>query len=175
MTRNGRWLLLAVLSVGASAAVEAQQRLTNFAVVEVSRIQAVYFRESSRLKEYEAFRTAFRQELEKMQSELDALRTRRTEANRASNQSEVARLDTAIANGQTELETYRRLKEQQRLRMLDDLLSNDRFYRDLRSAVQWVCNQGGYSGAFDLDETLFLWWDPSIDITDDVIARMAAQ
>jgi len=163
------------VAIVAGTAAAQTTRITNFAVVEVSKIQNAYFQQSARFREYVAFRSQFQQTQDSMRAAIGDLQIRRTEANRAGNTSEVSRLDARIAEAQSELDTYIRLKEQERVRLLAELMSTDRFYRDLIAAVQWVCNQEGFSGAFNLEQTQLLWWDPLIDITQKVIERMAAQ
>lgn len=171
-----RACLLASLALALAARPAlGQQRLTNFCVVEVERINQVYFRESRRAKEYQAFRDLVKQELKTMDDDIAELRLKRVEAGRANNSEEAARLDRQISAKQSERDTYLKLQEQKRLKMLDDLLSNDRYYRDLTAAIEWVCHQEGYAAAFNLTETHLLWWDSTIDITDRVIERMGAQ
>jgi Skp family chaperone for outer membrane proteins len=173
-----RWRALAALTLALvllPLSAFAQQRLTNFSVVEVERINQVYFRESKRAKEYLAFRDLVKQELKTMDAEIEELKLKRLESGRANNTDESNRIDRQIGSKQAERDTYLKLQEQKRLKMLDDLLSNDRYYRDLTAAIEWVCHQEGYAGAFNLSETPLLWWDPDIDITDKVIARMGAQ
>jgi outer membrane protein len=173
---RSRALAAAVVALAMAAAPAfAQQRLTNFCVVEVERINQVYFRESKRAKEYQAFRDLVKQELKTMDGEIEELRLKRVEAGRAGNTDESGRLDKQVAAKQAERDTYLKLQEQKRLKMLDDLLSNDRYYRDLTAAIEWVCHQEGYAAAFNLSETHLLWWDSEIDITDKVIERMGAQ
>jgi outer membrane protein len=176
---NGRRCLacagLAVALTLSPLCVFAQQRLTNFCVVEVERINQVYFRESKRAKEYQAFRDLVKQELKTMDAEIEELRLKRLDSGRANNTEESARLDRQIASKQAERDTYVRLQDQKRLKMLEDLQSNDKYYRELIAAIEWVCHQEGYTGAFNLLETPLLWWDAEIDITDKVIARMGAQ
>jgi len=168
--------IAALLLVGLpSTGAFGQQRLTNFCVVEVGRVNQVFFRESKRAKEYQAFRDLVKQELKTMDSYIEELKLKKVEANRANNAAEVSRLDKLIGDRQSERDTYVKLQEQKRLTMLDDLQSNDKYFRELIAAIEWVCHQEGYAGAFSIPEAPLLWWDPDIDITDKVIARMSSQ
>lgn len=175
MTRQGRRGLLAVLLGLTALGAAAQQRMTNVAVVDITKIQTTYYSQSARFKEFNAFKDDFQKAMDQRNAEIGDLQVRRAEANRAANQAEVNRLDGRIAELVAERDTFRQLKEQQRIRLVNELLSTDKFFRDVRAAVQYVCNQEGYALALTLDATTLLWWDPEVDITQKVIARMAAQ
>jgi outer membrane protein len=177
MTRRALQTCLTALVAAllAAAPAVAQQRLTNFCVVDVSKVNQAFFRESKRAKEYQAFRDLVKQELKNMDADIENLKLKKVEATRASNTAEANRLDRQITDKQTERETYAKLQEQKRLNMVNDLLSNDKYYRDLTAAIEWVCNQEGYAAAFNLADAPLLWWDPDIDITDKVIGRMSSQ
>jgi outer membrane protein len=157
------------------APVVAQQRLTNVCVVDVSKVNQAFFRESKRAKEYQAFRDLVKQELKTMDADIEELRIKKVDATRANNSSEANRVDRQIAEKQAERDTYARLQEQKRIRMLEDLQSNDKYFRDLVAAIEWVCHQEGYALAFNLAETPLLWFDPDVDVTDKVIQRMSSQ
>lgn len=153
----------------------AQQRLTNICVVEVKRIQEAFFRDSKRAKEYQAFRDGVKQELKNREEDLEELERKRLEASRANNTAEANRIADEISRQKADRDSFAKLKDQERLRMLADLMANDKFYGELLAAIEWVCRQEGYAAAFHLEEASLLWWDSEIDITDKVIERMNAQ
>jgi Skp family chaperone for outer membrane proteins len=151
-----------------------QQQITNFCVVDKTRIQQAFFRESKRAKEYQAFLDLVKQELKTLDAEIEELERSRVEAVRVNSTAEADRLAREIATKKANRDAYAKLKDQDRLQRLADLMANDKFTRDMYAAIEYVCNQEGYAAAFDLAQTPLLGWDPEIDVTDKVIARMNA-
>ncbi len=161
-----------VLLVAAQAPVVAQ-RIVNACVINRIKVSEAYMRESRRARELDAFMENVEEEIARMTTEIELLKSRRLDAVRDNNDRRVDELDDQLREMEDNLSTYRELQQRKREQMIQDLIDTDAFYRDLIAAIQRVCEEEGFSLAYDLNVAGILWWDPEIDITQRVIRALS--
>ena len=166
-----RWVAAVVLLVLGLAPAVAQ-RIVNACVVDSNRVSQAFMRESSRARALDDFIESVEEEIARMTSDIDVLKSRRVEAVRDNDDDAVADLDEQLREREENLTTYRQLQERKYEEMIEDLVDNDAYYRELIAAIQQVCEEEGYSYALDVRIAGLLWWDPDIDVTDRVIEVM---
>ncbi len=72
------------------------------------------------------------------------------------------------------LKTYKDSKEKELANLKKSLSQNDEFYKKLNSTIRRIAENEGLSMILNVDKNQFiLWYSPSVDITDKVIAALS--
>ena len=164
-------LILAVIPFIVSA-----QQITKFAVVDTAQVYRAYFRESSAVRNYEAKKAEFQQEITELTQELKNLQTRKIEAQNRNDSSQVFRLESEISKKATYLTEYTRAKNIELENLEKRLESSNDFYSLLYSVIAKIAESDGYSMVLSLQQAdAVLWYSPSVDITEKVITALATE
>jgi len=167
--KAGRGAAIALVLLVAAQAPVVAQRIVNACVINRIKVSEAYMRESRRARELDAFMANVEEEVTRMTAEIGDVKLRRLDAVRDNDDRGVDDLDQQLREMEDNLSTYRELQKRKREQMIQDLIDTDAFYRDLIAAIQRVCEEEGYSMAYDLNVAGLLWWDQEIDITQRVI------
>lgn len=156
-----------------SLAASFSQQITRFGVVDTSRVYNAYFRNSSAVRNYDARRAEYQQEIQKLTDELRDIQNRRVEAQRNNDSTTVARLDAEITRRTDFLREYTNAKNVELESMQRSLKTSDEFYQRLYSTLSRIAESGGYSMILSLQQSIgILWYSNSVDVTEQVIEAL---
>lgn len=152
------------------------QQITRFGVVDTSRVYQSYFRNSASVRNYEAKKAQFQDEINKRTQELQDLRERKLEYEKDGNESSALRLESDITKKTDFLNEYTNAKNIELETMRNSLQRSDAFYQKLYETLSRIAESEGYSMILSLQQAnAILWYSPSVDITDQVIRELGLQ
>jgi outer membrane protein len=171
--RSRKALLVVALIAAAVASLSAQQ-ITRFAVVDTSRIYTTFYRDSRSVRDYEAKKTQYQGEIQRMSDEIKALRQQKVDADAAGNQESVRKYEADIASKTSFLLDYSKAKNAELDTLKKKLTTDDVFYSQLYEEIRKIAESDGYSMVLSLQEgNSIIWFSPTVDITDKVIRSMS--
>jgi outer membrane protein len=154
--------------------LEAQQ-ITKFAVIDTSRIYTTFYRDSRSVRDYEAKKSQYQGEIQRMTDEIKSLRQQKLDADTARDVSKVSKLEQEISTKTNFLIDYTKAKNSELDTLKKKLTSDDAFYSMLYEEIRKVAESDGYSMVLNLQEgNSILWYSPTVDITDKVIRNMTS-
>ncbi|MBO5137356.1 MAG: OmpH family outer membrane protein [Spirochaetaceae bacterium] len=172
MLKNKKIIFLVLFSFLLVVSMYGQQ-VTKFGVVDTSRVYEAYFRDTGPIRNYEAKKAEFQQEIASLTQELRVLQQQRAEYRKNKNETAALRLDAEIATKTEFLTEYTNAKNIELETLLRSLQTSDEFYQKLYSTLSRVAEAGGYSMILSLqDSNSILWYSSSIDVTDEVISEL---
>jgi len=149
------------------------QHLTRFAVVDLPKVYAAFFRDSRAVRDFEERSARVQTEIDRMTREIQELRSRQLDAVIQEDQLLSLRLENEIYNRSEFLKEYFNVKtaelEDQRRR----LSQSSSFLEQVYGEIRLIAEARGFSMVLNLKEnTGILWHSPAVDITDDVIQNL---
>lgn len=157
----------------AMGALFAQQRITNFGVVDTAKVYERFFRNSSAVKNYEKKREDIQKELDKRADEIRDLQAKLQEAKTLENNSEIKKYEDMIRNKANSLKAYKQSKDTELNNAKKSLEKNDDFYKELNRTIKKVAENEGLSMVLNLQQNNgILWYSTSVDITEKVIKAL---
>ncbi len=151
------------------------QQITRFAVVDTSRVYSAYFRDSSAVRNYEKKKADFQKEINRLTDELKNLQVQKTNADNAENTTASLRLEADIEKKATYLTEYTRAKNIELESLRKRLENSNDFYKKLYDIIDKIAETDGYSMVMSLQNSnSILWYSPTVDITDKVIAAVGS-
>lgn len=173
-TRRVRLLVAASVLAAAVLALPAptsgQDLITRMGVVDLDRVVRAFFLESEAYRAYQARRAEVIAEREKIEEDIHVLELELLGARREGNRSLALRLEEQVFDTKEHLSQYVRVMNDQLQRTYDDLKTSDLFIGELAEALSYVAEAGGYTSIRRTDGLLY--WDPDIDLTDEVIDEL---
>jgi outer membrane protein len=172
-----RTIIALLLGGGMIFILQAQQSITRFAVVDMNRITAAYAEQNANARSFNEKSARIQAEIEKLNRELQALNDKLTEAN-ANNennekQNQIRTLENQIKTKTQAVQNYIKTSFAELERERAALAQNDSFVQQLSSILRVVAESEGYSMVLSKqDGSGILWYSPSVDITNKVIARI---
>ena len=169
-------ILVLAFSLSACAALSAQQHITNFGVVDTTKVYEQFFRNSSAVKSYEEKRAAFQTEIGRRADEIRDLQTKMQEAQDLGMDADVKRYQDSIKIKSSSLKTYTQQKNAELNNLKNSLSNNNEFYKNLNRTIKKVAENEGLSMVINLQQSnSILWYSPAVDITDKVIESLEQQ
>ncbi|MBQ5401249.1 MAG: OmpH family outer membrane protein [Treponema sp.] len=166
-------LVVAFAVTGFCAQVFAQQQITKFAVVDMSRVYQAYYKNSTAVRNYERKRQEYQNEIDSVTKELQNLHNRKLEYDKRGDKANSQALAQQISEKSAYLTEYTTTKTTELENLKKSLQNNDAFYKKLYSTIQTVAQKGGYSMVMNLQESnAILWYSPSVDLTSEVIREL---
>ena len=162
-------LVAALLALPAPAT--AQELITRMGVVDLDRVVRAFFLDSEAYRAYQARRAEVIAEQEEIEEDIHVLELDLLGARREGNRSLALRLEEQVFDTKEHLSQYVRVMNDQLQRTYHDLKTSDLFIGELAEALSYVAEAGGYTAIRRTDGLLY--WDPDIDLTDEVIAELA--
>lgn len=163
-------------SLFAAGALFAQQHITNFGVVDTTKVYEQFFRNSSAVKAYEEKRAAFQEEISRRADEIRSLQTKLQEAQDLGMDAEVKSYQDSIRIKSSSLKTYTQQKNTELNNIKNNLSNNNEFYKNLNRTIKKVAENEGLSMVINLQQSnSILWYSPAVDITDKVIESLEQQ
>lgn len=166
-------LIFVFVFIAISLTSSFSQQITRFGVVDTSRVYNAYFRNSAAVRNYDARRAEYQQEIQKLTDELREIQNQRVEAQRNNDLTTVARIDAEITRRTDFLREYTNAKNVELESMQRSLKTSDEFYQRLYSTLSRIAESGGYSMILSLQQSIgILWYSNSVDVTDQVIEAL---
>ncbi len=150
------------------------QQITMFGVVDTALVYTTYFRNTTAVRSYDAKRLEFQNEITQMTEDLRELQDQKIEYEKTGNRTQAVRLEAQIAEDAEFLQEYTHAKNIELENLRKNLADSDEFYQDLYDVIGQIAEAEGYSMILDLQEDSILWYSQSVDITNDVIARLGS-
>lgn len=160
-------------SIFAAGTLFAQQHITNFGVVDTTKVYEQFFRNSSAVKAYEEKRAAFQEEITRRADEIRSLQTKLQEAQDLGMDSDVKSYQDSIRTKSASLKSYTQQKNTELNNIKNNLSNNNEFYKNLNRTIKKVAENEGLSMVINLQQSnSILWYSPAVDITDKVIEAL---
>lgn len=164
--------VIALTLIAGTANLFAQQ-ITRFAVVDTSRVYKSYYRDTAPVRNYEAKQAEFQTEINKRTQELQNLHDSKVECEQNGEEAKALKIEAEIIKKTEYLQEYTSAKNVELESLYHSLQSNDAFYKKLQNVLGKIAESNGYTMVLNLQEyNAILWYSPSVDITDEVIAAL---
>ena len=172
MFKRALFFLLAL----SACSLHAQQMLTRFAVVDLSRVYTAFFMESRAVREFEALSARIQADIDRMAMEIQELNNMRVDAAMTGNQAEVFRLENEISRRTEFLRDFHATRTADLERQRRQLTQGGAFLAQIHDEIRFIAEREGFSMVLDLNEARgILWFSPMIDITDRLIQNLRAR
>ncbi|MCR5605786.1 MAG: OmpH family outer membrane protein [Treponema sp.] len=149
------------------------QQITRFGVVDTSRVYQSYYRNSAPVRNYEAKKSEFQNEIKKRTAALRDLQEKKLEYQKNGDDSNVLKVEAQITKDTQYLQEYTTAKNMELESLKASLKNSDEFYQKLYATLAKIAESNGYSMILSLQQTdSVLWYSPSVDITDEVISSL---
>jgi len=155
------------------AATLYSQQLTRFAVVDLPRVYAAFFRESRPVRELEERSAAVQAEIDKMTREIQELRSRRIDLVNRGDQTGALRLENEIYSKQEFLKEYYAVKTAELEDQRRKLAQSDSFLDQVHGEIRSIAESEGYTAVLPVKDVL--WYSPTVDITDKLIQNLVSR
>ena len=173
---NRKKILIAVCTFFACTFGLFAQQITNFGVVDTARVYTTYFRESSAVRNYEAKKSEFQTEIDKKTAELKNLQKKKIEYTQSGNEAAALKLEADINKKSDYLSAYTSTKNAELEKLRQNLATSNSFYQLLYKAIGRIAESEGYSMILSLQQANgILWYSPTVDITEKVIAELGSR
>ena len=168
-------LFIGIFAVLFGAGLAAQQ-ITNVGVVDTGRVYTTYFRESAAVRNYDSKKAEFQAEIDRRTATLKSLQDKKLEYEKNGNSAAAVRTEAEISKEADFLEAYTTSKNAELEKLRKNLSSSNSFYQQLYKVISRVAESGGYTIILSLQQANgILWYSPTVDITDKVIAELGNQ
>ena len=165
-------VFLLVFAYCCAVSISAQQ-LTRFAVVDLPKVYAAFFRESRAVREFEERSAGVQTEIDKMTREIQELRSKYADLVTQGEQSQALRMETEINRKSEFLREYYTVKTAELNDQRKRLSQSGSFLEQVYGEVRYIAESEGYSMVFNLTENAgILWHSPTVDITDKVVQNL---
>lgn len=155
--------------------LEAQQ-ITKFAVVDLPRVYTSFFRDSRAVRDFEARSTRVQAEIDKMNDEILTLKSQLLDAQSQNDNTRILRLENDIYQKSEFLQQYYQTKTEELEMQRKRLANSNVFYQQVHDEIRIIAESEGYSMVLSLkDNKGILWYSPTVDITDTVIANLLSK
>ncbi|MDR1748366.1 MAG: OmpH family outer membrane protein [Spirochaetaceae bacterium] len=169
MKKSLGFIVLLFLSVSVLAA----QQITRFAVVDTAQVYNTFFRDSTAVRNYEAKKLEYQNEINRLTEELRTLHLNKVEFEKDGDMTAAVRLEAEIARKAGFLTEYTKAKNFELDTLKKRLNSDDEFYIAFYDAIGRIAESDGYSLVLSLqDANAVLWYSPTVNITEKVITRL---
>ena len=166
--------IVCLLVLMGTACFAFSQQITMFGVVDTSLVYTTYFRDTTAVRNYDAKRLEFQNEINAMTQDLQELQEKKLELEKANKKTEAIKLEAQIAQDAEFLQEYAYAKNIELNTLQKNLTNSDDFYIKLTKVIGDIAEAKGYSMILDLQEDSILWYSPSVDITNEVISRLGS-
>jgi outer membrane protein len=167
-----RIIIVLSLFVCGFFSLQAQQ-ITKFAVVDLPKVYTSFFRDSRPVRDFEARSARVQAEIDRMNTELQTLKSQLVDAQAQNDNSRVLRLENEIFRKSEFLQQYYQTKTEELETQRQRLASSSTFYRQIHDEIRLIAESEGYSMVLSLKDTKgILWYSPTVDITDQLIQSL---
>ena len=155
-----------------AVSLEAQQ-LTRFAVVDLARVYASFFRDSRAVREFEERSARVQADIDRMTAEIQTLRGQRLDAEARGDQERALRLENEIYRKSEYLQEYYEVKTEELNTQRSRLAQSGTFLDQVYSEIRYIAESEGYSMVLNLKgNSEIIWYSPTVDITERLIQNL---
>ena len=141
-------------------------------VINIKRVAQTFFKDSRALRDIEAKKEQYKEDIDKIIEEIEKLESQILEA-KLKNNYDTARMYELEKEKKIEhLREYRRITDQQIEEKLKKAYYSDNFMNKLSDAIDTISLINGYSLILDVNDGNIYFYTPEIDITDKVIEEL---
>lgn len=164
--------LVLLLLFCAAGSLHAQQ-LTRFAVVDLPKVYAAFFRDSRAVRDFEDRSARVQNEIDRMSKEITDLRSKHADAVLQGDQAQAMRLENDVYRKSEFLKDYYNTKTAELEDQKRRLSQSSAFLDQVNGEIKYIAESEGYSIVLNLKESRgILWHSPTVDITDKVIQNL---
>jgi outer membrane protein len=173
---NGSKKLVVVLFVCCCTASLSAQQLTRFAVVDLPKVYSAFFRESRAVREFEERSAKIQSDIDRMTKEIQDLKSKQADAVLQGDQSQALRIENDVFRRSEFLREYYTTKTAELEQQRRQLSQSGTFLEQVYAEIRYIAESEGYSMVLNLKEnTGILWYSPTVDITDKLIANLLSK
>jgi outer membrane protein len=166
-----RAFLITALAI--AAGVLPAQQLTRFAVVDLPKVHTAFFRDSRAVREFEERSARVQNEIDRMDKEIQGLKSKQADAVLQGNQEQSVRLENEIYRKSEFLKEYYSTKTAELQDQRRKLSQSGTFLDQVNTEIRRIAESEGFSLVLNLKESAgILWYSPTVDITDRVIQSL---
>jgi outer membrane protein len=170
-----RMVFLTLFGFAACLSLSAQQ-LTRFAVVDLPRVYAAFFRDSRAVREWEERSARVQNDIDRMTREIQELKSRQADAALRGEQNESVRLENEVYRKSEFLRDYYQVKTAELEEQKRRLSQSNTFLDQVNDEIRYIAESEGYSIVLNLKENRgILWFSPTVDITEKLIQNLLAK
>jgi outer membrane protein len=149
------------------------QQITRFAVVDLTKVYTQFFRESRTVREFEERSAQIQTEMDRMNREIQELRSAQLSAERDGNQERALELSSEVYRRSQFLQEYYEVKTAELDSQRSRLAQSGSFLDQISQEIQLIAESEGYTMVLNLrDNTGILWYSPAVDITDKLVQNL---
>ena len=146
------------------------QQLARIAVVDLARVYTEFLPNSTAVRNFETRSATVQREIDRMQREIQTLRSRHADAIQQGNQSETLRLEADINRRTDDLRQYHQTRTAELDRERRNLMQSGSFLNEVNDEIRLVAERGGFTHVFNIGDTPgLIWYHSSFDITENLI------
>jgi len=165
-------VVLFFLFICCAGAVFAQQ-LTRFAVVDLPKVYAAFFRDSRAVREFEERSARVQTEIDRMTKDIQDLKSKHADVVLSGDQTQALRLENEINRKSDFLREYYTTKTAELEEQKRKLTQSNSFLEQVYGEIRFIAESDGYSMVLNLKENKdILWYSPTVDITDKLIQNL---
>lgn len=170
---------IAALAIVVAAASAGAEQITRYAVVDLVRIMESFYKDSKAMRDFEDRQRSVQKEIDAMTEEIKRLQQSRVEAQARGDKAEVLSLDGDIQKKIEFVREYRKVKIEELEAQKRKVFESDTMAAEIYQEIQKAAEAEGYTMVLDwkrgTELRLVIWYSPTIDITDKVIAALVAK
>lgn len=166
------FIILGLMVFGV-VAMNAQQKITNFGIVDTDKVYSHFYRNSSAVKSYEKKRSDMQKEINEKTEELRELKSQKDALEESGDIVAAEAIDASIKDKTDYLREYTTTKNAELQELKKNLSESNDFYIKLSKTIKRVAENEGLSMILSLQgNTSILWYSHQVDVTDQVIKEM---
>jgi outer membrane protein len=174
--RKEKRFLLLILLLSCVAYSGFSQQLTRFAVVDLPKVYLAFFRDSRTVREFEERSAGVQNEINRMNREIQGLRSQHADAVARGDQTAALRLETEINRRQAFAREYYTVKTAELEEQKRTLSQSGEFLGQVNREISSIAESEGYTMVLSLTQNSgILWFSPTVDITDMVIRNLQSR
>jgi len=165
-------VLLALLVAGLS--VLPAEQFFKTGVVDLARIFTQFYKDTKPVKELEEFKAGIQKEVDRMKEEILQVNDQRKDAKEKGDTARFNQLDLEIQNRQAAMLDYAKTQQALINAKNAELQTDGAFQKLVSLEIEQAAISRGFGLILNLKDASIVWYAADVDITEDVIARLAA-
>jgi outer membrane protein len=169
-------ILFSIAFVLAVSQAGAQNQITKFAVIDMAKVYTTFFNESRAAQEFNQKSAKVQAEINRLNEELIDIKAKLAEAQKNNNRDQIRSLESQVNQKTKVIQDYYQSATAELELERKRLAQSDTFSRQMEGAIKTLAESEGVSMVFSKQEiTGMLWYSPSIDITNKLIAALRSK
>ena len=152
------------------------QQLTRFAVIDMPKVYTAFFRDSRAVRELEERSARVQTEIDRMNNEIQKLRSAYVEAQAQGDNERALRLENEMYRRSEFLKEYFQTKTAELEDQKSRLARSNTFLQQVMDEIKYIAESEGYTLVLNLKEnTGIIWFSQTVDITEKVIQNLMSK